>query len=352
MGLHEFNALIEKFRKNQCSVDELIRLDAQMQKEETVKEWMLGSLAGQSKNQTVYPVDYEELFQRIKNQISKKTESGEISALRYFNRSVKWAAAVVLAFLIGGLASYFLFTEVSGVNENTFSEIVAPYGSKTEMVLPDGSKVWLNAGSKIKYQANFNGSHRDVSLSGEAFFEVKKNGEIPFVVNALGLEVVVKGTRFNVKAYESENTITTTLVEGKVLLESNRYRFSGDNVLLPSQKAVFSKSKREMLVSAVDDVYSEIAWKDNQLILKGEKIEDLAVKLERKYDVQIRFGSEEIKNYKFSGTLKDETIQQVLEVIKFSAPVDYKMSGKEVTLVVNPATIDSYTKFLKKTNNH
>ncbi|HBL74816.1 MAG: hypothetical protein A2W90_07955 [Bacteroidetes bacterium GWF2_42_66] len=350
MGLHEFNTLIEKFRKNQCSVDELIRLDAQMQKEETVKEWMLNSLADQSKNQATHPVDYDELFRKIKTRISAKAEKQKAKPFNYYISPVKWAAAIVLAFLIGGLGSYFVFSGKQDLKENTFSEITAPFGSKTEMVLPDGSKVWLNAGSKLKYPNDFNRSNRDISLEGEAFFKVEKNEKLPFVVNALGVDVNVTGTSFNVKAYESENTITTTLVEGKVLLKSKKYHFANEVALLPSQKAIFTKNDKQLLINDIDDIYSEIAWKDNQLIIKGERLSDIAVKLERKYDVKIRFDSEAIKAYKFSGTLKDETIQQVMDVVKFSAPIDYKMNGREITLIMNTATINSYDKFLKKTN--
>jgi ferric-dicitrate binding protein FerR (iron transport regulator) len=133
-------------------------------------------------------------------------------------------------------------------------------------------------------------------------------------------------------------------------LKSKKYHFANEVALLPSQKAIFTKNDKQLLINDIDDIYSEIAWKDNQLIIKGERLSDIAVKLERKYDVKIRFDSEAIKAYKFSGTLKDETIQQVMDVVKFSAPIDYKMNGREITLIMNTATINSYDKFLKKTN--
>ena len=345
MGIQEFNSLVGKFKRGQCSLDELKRLEDHLQNEKKVKDQMMDEIS-QLKEDKSIQVDYSDLFWRIQKQISIQKRS-YLSRFLSVNTMVSWAAALVLAFVIGGLASYFIFSESSIHQSNTFSEIVAPYGSKTEMILPDGSKVWLNAGSKLKYPNDFNSNNRDVLLEGEAFFQVEKNKSLPFVVNALGLDVKVVGTTFNVKAYESENTITTILVEGKVLLESEKYRFEKEVEMCPSQKAVFSKTDRKLVIADLEDVYSEISWKDNLLIIKGEELVDLAVKLERKYDVSIRFDSEDVKEYKFTGTLKDETIQQVLDVIKFSAPIDYHINGKNIVLELNSATKDSYSKFLK-----
>lgn len=348
MGIQEFNSLVGKFKKGQCSLDELKCLEDYLQNEKKVKDQMMDEISQMKDNDSIQ-VDYSDLFQRIQKQISARTSS-QISRILNLNTMVRWAAAVVFAFVFGGLASYFIFNNSSNSCPSTYSEIVAPYGSKTEMILPDGSKVWLNAGSKLKYPNDFNSDNRDIILEGEAFFQVEKNKTLPFVVNALGLEVNVVGTTFNVKAYESESTITTILVEGKVVLESEKYHFENQVSLCPSQKAVFSKTDREIVVADLDDVYSEISWKDNLLIIKGEELSDLVVKLERKYNVNFEFGSEEVKDFKFSGTLKDETIQQVLDVLKLSAPIKYKINGKNIALNLNDATKDSYTKFLKKTN--
>ncbi len=345
MGIQEFNLLVDKFRKGDCSIKELRRLETQLHNGDVVKQWMMDSIEQQS---SVHPlnIDYDELFRKIKRQIS--VEGKKKQAASFIRSIVRWAAAIIIAFLIGGLASYFIFNTEPVHKKNFFCEIASPYGSKTELTLPDGSKVWLNAGSKLKYANNFNQDNRDVLLDGEAFFEIEKNKNLPFIVNTSGIDVKVVGTTFNVKAYWQENTITTTLVKGKVLLQSKKYHLEKDAELFPSQKAIFSKSDKQLVIANIDDVYSEISWKDNLLIIKGEMLSELAVKLERKYNMRIIFGSDDIKTYKFSGKLKDETIQQVLDVIKLSAPIDYRINGKNIVLTKNTATIDSYNKFLKK----
>ena len=264
---------------------------------------------------------------------------------------LKWAAMIALAFIIGGIVSYLVFGKDFLSGNHSYSEVIAPMGSRTEMNLPDGSKVWLNAGSKLRYSDNFNKSNRDLSLEGEAYFQVEKNKQLPLIVNALGVNVKVVGTTFNIKAYPTENTISTTLVEGKVILESEKYNFGNNIVMLPNQKAVFSKTDRKLVITTIDDLYSEISWKDNQLIIKAEELSELAVKLERKYNVKIAFDSENIKLYKFSGTLQDETLQQVLDVIKVSAPINYQIRGKDILLKLNTERINIYNKLLKNSNN-
>ena len=347
MGIHEFNQLIDKFREGHCSLEEMKQLENQLQNENKVKKWMIDSLE-QHRSPQNENINYDELFIKIKQQISKSSKQTKENAFIAPATILKWAAIFVLVFLTGAMFSYFIFNETSSTTKNTYSEIVAPYGSKTEMILPDGSKVWMNAGSKLKYPNDFNKSNRDVILEGEAFFKVEKNKNLPFIVDAYGLDIKVVGTTFNIKAYESENTITTILVEGKVMLESDKYQFEKEVLLNPSQKAVFSRRNKQLAITDLEDVYSEISWKDNQMIIKGEKLSDIAVKLERRYNVAIRFGSNDVKNYKFSGTLKDETIQQVLDVIKITAPIDYRMNGKDITLTTNTATINSYRKFSSK----
>jgi len=248
-------------------------------------------------------------------------------------------------------------------------------GAKTEITLPDGSHVWLNAGSKIKYNSGFSIQNRNISLDGEAFFKVAKNNVIPFIVKTSDIDIKAVGTAFNVKAYSDEGTIETTLVEGKIaIIQSGKTITSSSEFFLePNQKATFVKEKTtfdltdvrkfkeelppqikvetgKVYINPKVDPTSNIAWKENQMIIRGEAMESLVIKLERKYDVEIEIESDYVKDYRFSGTLDDETLQQVLDVIKLSAPIDYTIEGKLVTIKENSILKKKFKRYLKDNN--
>lgn len=370
MTFQEFGYLLEKFKKNQYTLSDLQRMDEQLNDKILVQNWLRKELEEGADNDIQMDTDYERLFKDIRLKIDKQPRNNSFNRIDPFKKLLQVAALLIFVFLVGGLSSYLIFREVPQPdNLNSYCEVVAPYGARSELVLPDGSKVWLNAGSKLRYSTDFNISNRYLSLKGEGFFDVSKNKEIPFVVNALGLRITALGTQFNVKAYEEEETIETTLIEGKVSLESENkdYKFSENVYLFPNQKATLIKSKSELMVEDISqdkkssrkiapaqlvitnkiDPLPEISWKDNQLVFNGEDLLAIAVKLERKYNVRFNFKEDVIKNYNFSGTLKDQTIQQVLDVIKLSAPIDYLFEGNEVTLTVNPKMIKIYEKQLK-----
>jgi len=214
-------------------------------------------------------------------------------------------------------------------------------------VLPDGSTVWLNAGSRIKYRNDFNKNNREIQLSGEGYFKVTRNADLPFRVIAGDLSIMAIGTEFNVKSYDDEDIIETTLVEGKIAIHQDQKQ-KKSIYLEPHQKAIYMKYDKNLTVTdmrlVVENKHEElklkkgiiyiaekidpeptVAWKENRLIIKGEELNSLAIKLERKYDVKFVFGSESLKQFRFTGTLENETLTQVLDVIKLSAPIEYKL---------------------------
>lgn len=237
----------------------------------------------------------------------------------------------------------------------------APMGNMSKVTLPDGSEIWLNAGSKIKYATNFNVDDRYINLKGEAYFHVSTNKEKPFTVNASGIEVKATGTRFNVKAYDEEEIIETTLEEGIISVINTTNEKRQEVILKPNEKiTVYKKSARtlnqdqKVLQPNINDDFKntpiailkiELAsnvetpvytsWKDNEWIIQNEKLESLAIKLGRRYDVSIQLIDDHVKNYSYTGTLKDETLEQVLEVISQTSPIKYKLEKKQVSLWYN-----------------
>jgi ferric-dicitrate binding protein FerR (iron transport regulator) len=202
---------------------------------------------------------------------------------------------------------------------------------------------------------------------------VAKNPDLPFNVKTGGLNIVAIGTEFNVKAYNDEGIIETTLVEGKVSIKHDQKAFKKSEtvVLEAHQKAVFVKENQQLTIEDLKSVKQikpgiiklkkgniyiaekidpvpTVSWKDNRLIFKGEELSNLLIKLERKYDVSFSFEYEEIKQFRFTGTLEDETLTQVLDVIKLSAPIDYKLDGKTVRILENKQMTKKFSGHLKK----
>ena len=247
-----------------------------------------------------------------------------------------------------------------------YNEISTPKGSRTQVSLPDGTKVWLNAGSNIKYPMEFLKGDRKVILTGEAFFEVKKYPKKRFIVNTSDLAIKVWGTKFNVKAYPEDRTIQTTLVEGSISIQKLKGR-EKETYLSPNQTATYFKTTGNMPEMAnaepaplkkaapqtvhIDNKINTIlytSWKDKKWVIEGQKLGDLARELERRFNVEIKFENESIKQYKFTGILSDETFEQVLEVIKFSAPIEYSITNNLVILKENTDAKSGYDKFLNR----
>jgi len=255
---------------------------------------------------------------------------------------------VLISFSLSWIAYSYLF-EQGGQISHSYSEIIVPLGSRTHIVLPDGTDVWLNAGSSIKYPAQFTSGERRVELSGEGYFNVTKEPQRRFVVTTSNISITVLGTTFNVKAYPEESIIETTLVEGEIKLLDNHILKKGKPIIMkPGQKVSYIKNRKKLkkgtflgkpvspshkffVKSNINtDVYT--SWKTGLLIIEDKPLGDIATILERKFDVKFLFADENLKHYKFSGVLKDETLQQILYVLEFTSPIKYSIHGKNIII--------------------
>lgn len=361
---------------------ELFELLAATENENSIKEILLSSLIEYNEDETdKKTVDFDRIYINIINEIKQSdiNKRGNqqtfrsIKARRIVLTALSMAAVFIIAFFLGTLFS------ISGKNNSSgpviainYNEIKAPFGSKSEIILPDGTQVMLNAGSILKYRTDYNISNRDLVLVGEAYFKVAKNIGLPLYVAAGSISIKAVGTEFNVKAYDEEGIIETTLIEGKV--EITQFGQNKDNNqfldLNPNQKAVYIKDidsftvekargidsvgvipaktiYENILISPKVDVNQVVAWTYGKLILRGENLENICVELQRKYDVKILFKDEEIKKYRFSGVLLDETLEQVLNVIKLTAPIKYSLEGKTVYMNSDKEQKDNYLEHLK-----
>ncbi len=269
------------------------------------------------------------------NEVKSTTVSSELESLkkrirRKDRRLVlytirKYAAIFLFLLALGG--GYFIGHYNFANKKDTYTTISCAYGDKTTMMLPDSSRVWLNSGSTLRFNNNFQQSKRELFLEGEAYFSVTKDESRPFKVSTHDITVEVLGTEFNLKAYEEEEQISATLISGKIDFSSSRKR----TTLLPNQKLVYRKNTEKTTVYKLSDSYPEIEWKDGRLVFRNESLESLELKLERWFDVDIVFADEAVKKQCFTGSLERESILDALYYFKFSKYVDYKIRGNEIT---------------------
>ena len=241
-----------------------------------------------------------------------------------FSDVLKYAAIVVLLI---ALPIFYFVGRNSIRNNDTFTTITCAFGDKSAVTLPDGSRVWLNSGSKLTFKNNFYDDYRFVKLEGEAYFSVKHNEKIPFKVEASDISIQVFGTEFNVKAYPDENTISTTLVKGSVEIESSTQK----TLLKPYQKIIYNRNTKKMTRYQLSDVAFDTEWKDGRLVFRNESLAELELKLERWFDVDIDFADDEVKTRHFSGVLERESILEALSYFNCSKYVGYKINGNQIT---------------------
>ena len=197
-------------------------------------------------------------------------------------------------------------------------------GTQTDFMLPDGSHVWLNSGSVLEYPVAFANDIRQVKLTGEAFFDVKKDPSHPFIVNAGKINVEVKGTRFDVCNYPHESRSELTLESGSVRLFEGEYKDEKTVALIkPGERALLDNNTDKLTVSRVD-VEKHTSWKEGLLIFRDDKMDEVVLKLNRKFNVDISLQDPELKAYIYTATFEDESLSQILNLLKISAPVNYK----------------------------
>lgn len=246
--------------------------------------------------------------------------------------------SMLLVFVVIGLLGLGLWQKNEQLPTHD-THIVSGKGIRKKVVLPDGTLVWLNAGSKLSYDTGFNQQKiRQVFLTGEAFFDVAHRKSQPFIVHTEKISVKVLGTAFNIQAYPGENKSEATLIRGSIELSVNDQ--SGQKVILnPSEKFAFSTEKKTMVINHVepvkignDEYIEETSWKDNQLVFQNETLEDLKPKLERWFNIEISIRSEQPKHYRFTGVFKNETINEALEAMQLIKPFTFKLTRYDVII--------------------
>ncbi|MBL7740123.1 MAG: FecR domain-containing protein [Chitinophagaceae bacterium] len=274
-----------------------------------------------------------------------------------FRKRILWVSGIAASLFIGWL----LFTDKPEQSkpekppqlaQNTIS---TKRGSKSKVQLPDGTQVWLNADSRITYNENFQGTLREVQLTGEAFFDVVRDETRPFVIHTKSIDVKVLGTAFNVRSYEDEKNTETSLIHGsveitlknnpdkKIVLKPNEKLIVKNNDMkLVTEKPESRKTELKLPLLTLgkvnyqkkDSSVIETLWVKNKLAFDGEALEDVALKIERWFDVKVIIADERLKRVPFSAVFDDEDLQQVMEAVKAGVgeKARFNINKKEVTI--------------------
>ena len=322
--LHKGNA------ENAGSKDrqEMLSLFHQPEKEYELKDELVKELDEWTVSDDSGP-NLQKMFARLWNTIEKQ-EKRKTLKTRYLNVAVRVAAALVIGLFLG----FFVHSLVSRP-EPVFYTAHSPMGSVSEWNLPDGTVIFLNSGSEIKYSVNGKKTPREVFLAGEAWFQVEKDKKRPFVVHTPFYDVQVTGTRFNVKAYKEENKVITTLEEGEVIIHSEKNPELAEGIVLnPGQQLALTGDAQNPEIQEVNTRWFT-AWKDNKLILVNMPLKELIVLLERKYGVEFAIKDESVLNYHCDATFQGETLIELLDILKGMIAIDYKIVGQTIEITAD-----------------
>ncbi|HKO80010.1 MAG TPA: FecR domain-containing protein [Chitinophagaceae bacterium] len=341
MDIQQIQDLIRKYNAGLCTAEEKSLLE----------QWYLSF----EWDATPIPFNEKELAE-LKNKtwqsLSKEKnnhglllgEPAKVIAIHRKRRYWWYAAAACLAFVF--FATWKWWPDGSGKVPGIVyqQQLVTQKGSRSQMLLPDGSKVWLNAGSKLDYPEKFNSKTRDVQLQGEAYFEVMKDSEKPFFVHTNSFDIKVLGTGFNVRAYPDEDSAVTALVHGsvEVIVGKKEKRTillrPNEKITLPMNTGIGEAEKainntpgvpditivKEKMAVVEDTVQSETAWINNKLAFKKMALENVALLLEKWFDADIRFKNEDRKALHFTGVYTTETLDEILYTLEATGTFHYE----------------------------
>ena len=376
---HDYIGMIVNYLTGSISQAELALLIKWINKSEENREifdrqrlaWMLAGLKNANRKS-----DTDNAFERLllkRDVVTPVTAENDhkIPLTRYLRMAATW-----LIFLMAGSGITMMVLRKDNYQYRNPVKITVPLGAKSCITLPDGTKAWLNAGTELTYNEDYGQKKRTLFLTGEAFFDVAKDKEHPFIVNASDVVIQALGTQFNVKAYPEEKIITTTLVEGKIdvrIFKSKRQLKKV--ILLPNEEIVYyepgyrqkietgsvteeyhepeaiSRIKTgEVQVISNVDAKSSTSWKDDRWIIDRQPLGYLVPLLERRYNLNILFKDEELKRYNFTGIIQNETAEQIMNALSLTAPLSYYVSNDTVILRLNKRDKDHFNKIMEPRN--
>lgn len=338
--VEELNALVSQLPEGSRSIDEITGI------------WNSSPIHDEDFMEATYLAHLERMkaigVTMDNDQVDNETVKNSRKLFSLKNISLLLIAGICVA------AGWFLLPFKNAKAEDTarfaVNEIKTPRGARTKINLPDGSIVWLNAGSKLSYNKDFGNIKREVHLSGEGYFDVVKMNNKPFIIHTSNMDIKVLGTIFNVKAYPEEKHSETSLIKGRVeVILKNR---TGSTIVLsPNEKLVVedepltlnaTKGKviaslpvfsiRSLKINPEEEYVAEAQWINNRLLFNDESLQDVALKMQRWYNVLIEIKDPALAQKRFTGNFEKEGIYQALDALKITTPFEYTITGEKIII--------------------
>jgi ferric-dicitrate binding protein FerR (iron transport regulator) len=259
-------------------------------------------------------IEVDRAYHRVMKQIEPRTYT--LKPLLVWWQKTAAILLIPLSLLLG----YLLIVNHQSRSDLVWQEVSSPYGMTSQITLSDGSTVWLNSGSKLKYPVKFDANERKVTLSGEAFFKVQSDKKHPFIVSAENIKVVATGTQFNVEAYRQDTIRAVTLVEGKVDISVDEDQLES---LSPSQRLVYNSVRNKYVLSETETLQWS-AWKDGMLIFRDQPLVDVFKRISRTFNVDIQVKDQLVAQQQYRATFTGESLDEILRLLKLSSPIQYK----------------------------
>jgi ferric-dicitrate binding protein FerR (iron transport regulator) len=279
----------------------------------------------------------DRMFKHITASTQQKIVQPKVLASKNVSRVRFYPTAAVIALLVAATAILLYFTQNSLFHETlVYKQIVVPQGKTATLTLADGSKVWLNAGSRLKYPLKFGKNNRNIYLDGEGFFEVVSKPDKPFRVYSHQILTQVLGTSFNVNAYGPDSTIRVTVQTGKVSVQTDD-RATGEGspskvLLVANQQAFYNARTKQISRDSIFYPSDYTAWRDGKLVFRATPMDEVLKVLSRKYNIKIGVREQAILQCKVYGEFGNLPLQSMLQLLCMTTETTYQINGKEVTL--------------------
>lgn len=323
-------ALIEKYLSGRSSADEQRQLLNWLRKgdhlvdfRDVEEQWRSAAIDRET------PEVSKEAWSSLQGVLLRQTQQ-RLQRSKYYLRVFQYAAIVLVVMFIAAVGVRLIGVDI--VQENRYNTVQADAGQIAKVVLPDQTEIWLNSGSTIRYDHDFGFSNRIVDLKGEAYFSVARDPNQPFIVTGSDIHVQVLGTKFNISAYPQDENFSVTLEEGSVELVSDRYADFSKKIE-PGELAVFNKVHQSYQVDRVNvELYT--SWKEGMIHIYNLPLEEVVKKLEKRYNQKFHL-DDEVKSLRYTYTIKNEALSDILQLMETITPIDAIQEGEVISLKYN-----------------
>lgn len=328
---------IQKYLSNQLSLEERVRFQETVESDSELKAefirqkniWALAESLGQVGNGPKSNESTRFLFQLEKKKEEAVRSRRLVSRIRFYK-----VAAMVAVIMLLGSVGMLLMDKAGKVTEQTvlFTESYVPKGEKSELILPDGTHVMINADTHVKIPANFSAKNRKIWLEGQAYFKVKSDSLNPFLLETPRINVEVLGTEFDMSCYPEEEEVTVVLEEGKVMFSGTNNTTIDGKVLKPGETGVYNILNGTLKVEETKNTLYVTGWKSGVFRFKNMPFGELIKKLERQYNVVIDVQDKELLNERYTGEVNSETVRRVMQNFALATPFDVTFNGRYITV--------------------